>query len=242
MVALSIRLLKHDCFRIGIYWYISGMSATALLRHDLLQQLESGAWRTSGGRLPTERELAERYQVSRTTVRKVLAELKEQGLIQQTVGSGTYLADMVTATQHPARSVSPAELMEARLALEPAVMDMAVRNATSADFDRMEACCRNAEAAPTLEEFEHWDGALHEAIAAAAHNSFISRVFGLIQQVREQGDWGQLKKRSVTPERRLLYQAEHRQLVQALRERDLERARALTLEHLLHVRQNLLGY
>lgn len=221
------------------------MSASAHLRQQLLQQLESGQWRATGGRLPTERELAERYQVSRTTVRKVLAELKARGLIQQTVGSGTYLvppAPPGTASQDAARTVSPAELMEARLALEPAVMDLAVRNATSADFERMEACCRNAEAAQTLEEFEHWDGALHEAIAAAAHNSFISRVFGLIQQVREQGDWGLLKKRSVTPERRLLYQAEHRQLVQALRERDLERARALTLEHLLHVRHNLLGH
>lgn len=229
-------------FKIGIYWYIPSMSATAILRRDLLHQLEAGQWRATGGRLPTERELAERYQVSRTTVRKVLAELKEQGLIQQTAGSGTYLAELTASTQHPAHSVSPAELMEARLALEPAVMDMAVRNATSADFERMEACCRSAEAAQTLEAFEHWDGALHEAIAAAAHNSFITRVFGLIQQVREQGDWGLLKKRSVTPERRMLYQAEHRQLVQALRERDLERTRALTREHLLHVRQNLLGH
>ncbi|MCU0931509.1 MAG: FCD domain-containing protein [Serpentinimonas sp.] len=218
------------------------MSASTHLRQELLRQLETGQWRAGGGRLPTERELAERYGVSRTTVRKVLAELKAQGLIRQTVGSGTYLAGAAQGIQHPAHTVSPAELMEARLALEPAVMDLAVRNATSADFERMETCCRNAEAAQTLEEFEHWDGALHEAIAAAAHNSFISRVFGLIQQVREQGDWGLLKKRSVTPERRLLYQAEHRQLVEALRERDLERARAVTLEHLLHVRHNLLGH
>ena len=218
------------------------MSASAHLRQQLQQQLDSGQWRATGGRLPTERELAERYSVSRTTVRKVLAELKARGLIQQTVGSGTYLAQLAAAPQDPARTVSPAELMEARLALEPAVMDLAVRNATSADFERMEVCCCNAEAAQTLEEFEHWDGALHEAIAAAAHNNFISRVFGLIQQVREQGDWGLLKKRSVTPERRLRYQAEHRQLVEALRDRDLERARTLTLEHLLHVRHNLLGH
>lgn len=218
------------------------MSASAHLRQQLQQQLDSGQWRATGGRLPTERELAERYGVSRTTVRKVLAELKARGLIQQTVGSGTYLTQLAVAPQDPARTVSPAELMEARLALEPAVMDLAVRNATSADFERMETCCRNAEAAQTLEQFEHWDGALHEAIAAAAHNNFISRVFGLIQQVREQGDWGLLKKRSVTPERRLRYQAEHRQLVEALRDRDLERARALTLEHLLHVRHNLLGH
>ncbi|MFY8087294.1 MAG: FCD domain-containing protein [Rubrivivax sp.] len=50
-----------------------------------------------------------------------------------------------------------------------------------------------------------------------------------------------MKKRSVTPERRLAYQREHRALVDALSDRDAERARALTLEHLVHVRRNLLG-
>ena len=93
-----------------------------------------------------------------------------------------------------------------------------------------------------MEEFEHWDGELHEAIADAAHNRFVSSVFKLMKQVRAQGDWGQLKKKSVTPERRLAYQREHRQLVDALRDRDAARAKAGTLDHLLHVRHNLLGH
>ena len=114
--------------------------------------------------------------------------------------------------------------------------------ATVADLNRMDACCDNAENAETLEAFEHWDAELHQAIADAAHNSFVANVFGLMKTVRAQGDWGQLKKKSVTPERRLAYQAEHRAIVDALRDRDAVRARELTLAHLLHVRQNLLGY
>ena len=222
------------------------MSLTTPLRETILADLKSGRWRV-GDRLPTERALGERFRVSRSTVRKVLQELNQQGLIEQTVGSVTYVTEQAAATlrrmgtDDPARSTSPAELMEARLALEPAIMDMVVRNATAADFDRMEACCANAEDAPTLELFEHWDGALHEAIADAAQNAFVTNVFKLMNAVRAQGEWGQLKKRSVTPERRLAYQAEHRQLVGALKDRDVDRARALTQEHLLHVRRNLLG-
>jgi GntR family transcriptional regulator, uxu operon transcriptional repressor len=226
---------------------IATMTISTSLRETILSQLQAGHWK-AGDRLPTERELAEGYRVSRTTVRRALADLKQQGLIEQTVGSGTFVAQQAPSSldrlirQDSAQHTSPAELMEARLALEPAIIDMVVRNATAADFARMLSCCTSAEQAASLEEFEHWDGELHEAIADAAHNSFVSSVFKLMKQVRAQGDWGQLKKKSVTPERRLAYQREHRQLVDALRDRDAARAKAGTVDHLLHVRHNLLGH
>jgi DNA-binding GntR family transcriptional regulator len=60
--------------------------------------------------------------------------------------------------------------------------------------------------------------------------------------VREQGDWGVLKKRSVTPERRAIYEQEHRDLVAALKARDAEAARELMEAHLVQVRRNMFGY
>ena len=223
------------------------MSLSNPLRDAILDRLQSGHWR-AGDRLPTERELSERFGVSRTTVRKALLELKQQGLIEQTVGSGTFVAEDVGSRlgrrvqQDSSQHTSPAELMEARLAMEPAIIDMAIRNANQADLQRMDACCANAESAQTLEDFEHWDAELHQAIADAAHNSFVANVFNLMKTVRAQGDWGQLKKKSVTPERRLAYQAEHREIVNALRDRDAARAKEMTRAHLLRVRQNLLGH
>jgi GntR family uxuAB operon transcriptional repressor len=223
------------------------MNLARPLRESILDQLHSGQWR-AGDRLPTERELADTFGVSRTTVRKALADFKQQGLIEQTVGSGTFVAQragtrMGQRIQHDSsQHTSPADLMEARLAMEPAIIELAIRNASASDLQRMDACCDEAEAAETLEAFEHWDAELHQAIADAAHNSFVGNVFSLMKTVRAQGDWGQLKKKSVTPERRLAYQAQHRQIVGALRDRDAVRARELTLEHLLQVRRNLLGY
>jgi len=218
------------------------MDPAASLRAALLHGLSSGAW-AAGQRLPTERALAARYGLGRSAVRRVLGELREQGLIRQAVGSGTYATAEAAALAHataPA-GVSPAELMEARLALEPAIVELVVRNATAADFARMAQCCERAEQARTLADFEHWDGQLHEAIASATHNDFIRQVFSLMNQARAQGEWGELKRRSVTPERRAAYQREHRALVAALRARDLPAAQARTREHLLHVRRNLLG-
>lgn len=222
------------------------MSMSTPLRDALLSQLAAGHWR-AGDRLPPERELSEQFGVSRTTVRKALLTLKQEGLIEQAVGSGTYVAQQASARlgqrarQDSSQYTSPAELMEARLAMEPAIIEMAIRNANQADLQRMDACCTQAENAQTLEAFEHWDGELHQAIADAAHNSFVANVFTLMKMVRSQSDWGQLKKKSVTPQRRLAYQSEHRAIVEALRDRDAVRARELTLAHLLHVRQNLLG-
>jgi DNA-binding FadR family transcriptional regulator len=221
------------------------MDASAHLRDTLLDRLKSGTWR-AGHRIPTERALCEQFGLGRSAVRRVLAQLKEAGLITQTVGSGTYVTEQAAGLlpalgATPLATTSPAELMEARMALEPAIVELVVRNATPADFARMTQCCEQAEQATTLDEFEHWDGLLHEVIAEAAHNSFISTVFRLMNQARAQGEWGMLKRKSVTPERRAAYQREHRALVAALRERDLAAAQAQTHAHLLHVRRNLLG-
>lgn len=222
------------------------MDSAALLREIIVKNLKSGTWR-AGHRIPTERQLCEQFGMGRSTVRRVLGQLKDAQLITQTVGSGTYVSDGVSgalarlSTGAAALASSPAELMEARLSLEPSIVEMVIRNATSADFARMEQCCDKAEAAGSLDEFEHWDGLLHEIIAEAAHNTFISNVFRLLNEARAQGEWGMLKRKSVTPERRAEYQREHRALVAALLDRDLATATALTREHLLHVRHNLLG-
>ncbi len=223
------------------------MDPSALLRETLLDKLKSGIWR-AGHRIPTERALCTEYGLGRSAVRRVLGQLKDAGLITQTVGSGTYVSERIGAllpALEPATAttgVSPAELMEARMAMEPAIVEMVVRNATPADFAHMAQCCEQAEQARSLEDFEHWDGMLHEVIAEAAHNSFVSQVFKLMNQARTQGEWGMLKRRSVTPERRAAYQREHRALVAALRERDLERALECTRGHLVHVQRNLLGH
>ncbi|HMS04534.1 MAG TPA: FCD domain-containing protein [Burkholderiaceae bacterium] len=222
------------------------MDPAALLRETLLDKLKSGIWR-AGHRIPTERALCTEYRLGRSAVRRVLGQLKTAGLITQTVGSGTYVSEGIAAvlpTLEPVTAttgVSPAELMAARHAIEPAIVEMVVRNATPADFARMAQCCEEAEQARSLEDFEHWDGLLHEAIAEAAHNGFIIQVFKLMNQARAQGEWGMLKRRSVTPERRAAYQREHRALVAALCERDLERALHCTRAHLAHVQRNLLG-
>ena len=223
------------------------MDAAASLREAILENLRARTWR-AGHRIPTERALSDQFGLSRSAVRRVLLDFKRKRLITQTVGSGTYVAERVhealsdLAPGGAVQAVSPAELMSARLVLEPALVEMAIGNATQADFERMDECLTRGARAGSVAEFEQWDAALHQAIAQATHNSFVIRVLDSINAVREQAEWGRLKQRSLTPERRATYQLEHKRLVDALKKRDGEEARRRLAEHLRQVRRNLLDY
>ena len=224
-------------------------TAQAGVRHArqfIVDAAASGAL-APGARLPTERELSERFAVPRHALRRMLSQLAAEGAITRHVGRGTFLAAPSSPARdpQPSRSVmhtSPAELMEARLRIEPALAELIVTNATPADFARLETCLDKAESAESLDEFERWDAALHQALAAATHNRFVVCVLDMVAEIRDQAEWGKLKDRIVTPERRLDYQQEHRAIVEALKARDAERARECILTHLQHARRNLFGF
>jgi DNA-binding FadR family transcriptional regulator len=216
----------------------------------LAEEIASGRL-GEGSKLPAERLLSEQFGASRGAVRRVLQDLKERGLITQSVGSGTFVRPGAAGT-FPARireqaeppldnQTSPAELMEARLLIEPLMPRLITRNATGADFAKMLECIERSEAAQTIEEFEHWDGQLHRVFALATHNSFFLKILELTNRVREQGEWGRLKARSLTPERRQEYEAQHRAIVEALRDRDTDTAIKALTGHLVQIQHNLFG-
>jgi DNA-binding FadR family transcriptional regulator len=195
-----------------------------------------------GARLPTERELVDELAAPRSTVRRALDALEQDGIVVRQVGRGTFLADVL----HPAvvtapANTSPAEIMAARRLLEPQLAALAARAATQADLERIEGCLRRGGAAADARGFEEWDSALHRAIALGTHNGLLMTLFDTMNAARMLPVWGGLKRRSSTPERRLDYHADHRAIVVALRERDADAARDRMREHLSRVSEHLLG-
>jgi DNA-binding FadR family transcriptional regulator len=225
--------------------------ADAMVRF-ILQSIDQGAW-TPGQKLPTERDLATRFHISRNTLRKRLDELEADGRIARQVGSGTYVSDARPARGDfvtpaaPAdliqriHGASPAEVMEFRLLIEPQMAELAVTRATADDLREMEEDLRRGEAAASIAEFEHWDGALHLTLLRSARNQLVTDLYAAINGVREQALWGRMKERSLTPERRRRYEQQHRAIVDALRDRDIGEARERLRTHLLDVRDSLLG-
>jgi DNA-binding FadR family transcriptional regulator len=229
--------------------HLTGLSSTGsaeLLRQNLLESLRSGAW-LAGHRLPPERELGQQFGVSRSAVRRVLGQLKQRQLIRQIVGSGTYVCEgatqLLSQESRPpgVHACSPAELMAARIVLEPAICELVVGNATSADFARMDACCAGAEKGSLL-EFDDWNYQLHHAIAEAAHNSFIDSLYDTMRRVQADTTWGALKRNSHSTELIAVYNRQHRELVTALKDRNLVVAAQHIRSHLAFAQLNLLGH
>lgn len=206
--------------------------------------MQRGAW-VPGVKLPSERELSARFGATRGAVRKVIDSFVERGVLRRAAGSGTYVAMVPTTDAHQGMlqsataHISPTELMEARLLFEPLMPDLIVRHASPHDFARMSDCLARGEQATTAAEFELWDGKLHKIMAQATHNTLMEVVLELMTSVREAGEWGRLKQQALTPQRRRCYEAQHRAIVAALRERDAPLASELMRAHLNEARSNL---
>jgi len=223
--------------------------SAALIQH-VCKRIEDGTW-SAGSRLPTERELEKQFGIARNTLRKAMTQLQQRGLITRHVGRGTFVADAacaqtpvhhaVDALLQRIHGASPTEVMELRLLIEPPCVELAATRATGRDLQQIAHCLRESEKATTVLDFEYWDGRLHQAMLGATHNSLLIDLYDILNSVRKQPEWEALKQRSLTPERLAHYRAQHRAVVQALRQRNAQAAGTTIRQHLLQVRLAMLG-
>jgi DNA-binding FadR family transcriptional regulator len=201
------------------------------------------------GRLPTERQLADEFGVTRTVVRHALAVLEAEGRISREVGRGTFLRkpaapglqSSADRSQPLADEVGPADVMAARRLIEPQVLPLVVAWATQRDFDELRRCADGGATAQNAAEFEVWDFALHHAIVAASRNQLLLTMYRVVERAREGELWGNMKRRNDSRARRADYQADHVELVEAICSRELSRAVEVMEAHLARVQANLLG-
>lgn len=195
-------------------------------------------------RLPPERTLAAELGVSRAVLRKALAVLEGEGKIWRHVGKGTFIGSPATVGPQDVSKVSattnPAEIMEARLILEPKLASLAALRATNNDLAEMEGSLKRSKEAVDTASFERWDERLHWHIAKASDNSLLISLFMVIQKMRQSNIWGNLKELSATNARRRTYFQQHCDLIKALKERNGARAERLMREHLETVQKHIL--
>jgi DNA-binding FadR family transcriptional regulator len=103
----------------------------------------------------------------------------------------------------------------------------------------MDRCLVGGDNAASYEEFEAWDLALHRSIMAASHSPLLVALYASIESARHGQVWGDLKRRSASPEHREQYQADHRAIVAALHARDSARAVEAMRVHLARVSDHL---
>jgi len=222
---------------------MSRASISPAALEDALMALIGSKEYAPGDRLPTERALAERYGVTRGAIRAALGRIEGRGRIVRVVGSGTYIAGPSTAifSSNQARDASPQEIMEARLLIEPQLPLLVVAHANGADLEEIRIAMEGAEKAKSLDDFEAWDGRFHQAIANATHNSLVIAIYQMVTAARNIAEWGALKRRNATRERRAEREAEHKAIFEALQSRDAAAAQQAFDLHLHKVKRNLLS-
>ena len=220
---------------------VSGGSAAIAAR--LRQAILDGSY-AYGERLPAERELAEHFSASRSTVREALRRLEEAHLVTRRIGSGTFVSHRQTLAGdgNIAELTSPLELVDVRLGIEPHMTRLAVVHATARDLDRLnEALLRVESSGDDQEYFSRADERFHLLLAECTQNPLMVWLYQQINDVRSHALWESMKDKVLTGPRIAEYNRDHRQLYEALRSRDGDTAVAIIRSHLEKARRDLVG-
>jgi DNA-binding FadR family transcriptional regulator len=221
---------------------------------EIRRYIESGISKQSfrpGDKLPTERAIATQFKTGRNTVRRTLEVLEKEGAIVREIGRGTFVKDMLTpgaavkaavpglpgglAGIDLAQTASPRDLMEFRLSVEPFIAELSVERANGADITQMQKAIDQSRVAKSLQQFEDCDDLLHQTIAISTRNPLFAAFAAVVTSIRHQGDWGALKKRTLTDKMREVHTTEHVRIVDAIRRRNAPGAHAAMQAHLLSV-------
>lgn len=197
----------------------------------------------SGDQLPVERELAEIFNVSRSSVREALRSLETQGFLESRQGDGTYIASQpVESLVRPLASVifsekdGQMELFEMRRLIEPQIAYLAAERASQDEIESMEEALKLQEDEVARGETgTDVDKKFHYIMANATRNKVFLRIMdGIMEILAESRDkYLQVEGR---PEKSI---ARHRLILNAIKARDRERAERLMREHLMDIENSL---
>lgn len=192
-------------------------------------------------RLPAERDLAERFGAARGTIRRAIQKLEDDGFVTTRRGSGTYVVGQAAEKMNDVvGNASPLELIDARFALEPHMCRLAVLKARPGDFENLEDLLRQMEDAvnePVV--FSEVDSQFHETLAKSTRNELLIWLISQINSVRNKKQWSTMRQVILNEKTITEYNTQHRQIINAIRSREPERAAQLMKDHLESARLSL---
>jgi len=217
-----------------------GNSNAADIAADMRRQIEGGHYRQYD-RLPPSRQLAESMGIARNTLREAIYRLQKEGLLETRPGSGTYIVTDEDDPVPPAVSeTSPLELIDSRFALEPHICRLCVLKAPRESFQQMELLCRKMEGAvndPVV--FAEADADFHSALASATGNKMLIWLIKQINTVRRLDEWNMMRQLTLDADMITHYNAQHREILAAVKSRQAEAAAIAMKEHLETARLSL---
>jgi GntR family hexuronate regulon transcriptional repressor len=196
-----------------------------------------------GERLPSERDLAVAFKVSRPTIREAMIALEIRGLAESRHGSGIYVSDN-PAAQVPAGDldIGAFELTEARRLFEGEAAALAATTITDEQLQELEAIIAEmVDENARKQKGEIADRSFHVTIARATRNTAITTVVENLWDMRYKSPlcaYMLERARRVGVQPRI---SEHRKILAALRKHDSKGARKAMRDHLARVIDGLLA-
>lgn len=207
--------------------------------NQILSQIQLGVFKV-GDKLPPERELCAQFNVSRAPIRQALSALELNGIIYSRQGEGVYVK-----STHPAgennkstallESVTPEEIVEVRMVLEPIIAKFAAERATKEEIKEIKRIEKKFEDEAKKGIYNpDTDSDLHREIAKASHNDlFIKFTNDIIEAMKQQEMWNFIRDRSVTnPEYRDINVKEHKEIVTSIQKGNSDDAMVEMTKHM----------
>lgn len=198
----------------------------------------------AGDQLPSERELAETFRVSRTSVREALRALESQGLIVSRTGTGNFVADLpVESLVGPLARLlidekkTLADVFEMRKLIEPHIAALAAERATPRDIAQLnKIVIKQAEDVSRGETGVEADAELHLSIGRATQNRALQKLVSGLMEIL-----GRSREESLqTVDRRNASIDAHRRIINAIASHDKIHAHNEMLHHIEQVEASVL--
>src|ERR1700684_179499 len=219
---------------------------TSRLYEQIVQQIEDSIVKgdlKAGDQLPAERDLAQRFGVSRTAVREAVKALREKGLVEAYSGRGTFITDGTTQAVRQSFDLmakigqpeGSTHLAELRAILEPEIAAMVATRIQEPELATLrDAVAAMYRAGKNPETYIEADLDFHLALAEGAANplilSLLDSIVGLLRQQRLR-----IFRVPGGPERGQIY---HKRILDAIERRDAESAREAMRAHLCQGRDD----
>ncbi len=197
-----------------------------------------------GDPLPPEIELTRVFKVSRTSVREAVKSLESLGMIEARSGSGLFVKSFSfeTLLDHFAYGLAIeaqdlADILQVRFQLEYGMIPMAVEKQTPAQMERLRQIVKRMKQGIKKEKYSAEDDRLfHQTLWENVDNKLMQKILDIFWMI-----FYQARKRAAIPEPPNLQQMHdlHFEIVEALKEHDVEKAQRSMLTHMKVLEQRL---
>ncbi|WP_076542285.1 FadR/GntR family transcriptional regulator [Shewanella sp. UCD-KL21] len=198
-----------------------------------LSKLVSDGIIVPGDRLPSERELAEKLNVSRPTIREAMIALELSGIVEIRTGSGIFVNEKKPFITSEDKGVGPFEILQIRGIIESEACSIAAKHISDEQIKQLKDTIvemEEEEKRPDSSEKADWK--FHSIIADATQNSAITSIVNWLWELRSKSDLSsafaqRLRAEGVHPSIQ-----DHTDIVEALEKRDAEQARIAMKKHI----------